>query len=207
MNTPITFLSLSIFIFIFIYLSAWLSSTETAITNLSNRRLAVLKKNNIKNINYLLHLKKKLTLTIITLLIANNVVNILLSSITALIANKLFHATGVSITIGIVTFTLILFGEIIPKSKAILQGEAIIQRRAWALFMLTKLLSPFVFLFRWISHNILKITGISEPKHSAIISDESIISMAALAEHEGVVKSIEKEIIEHVFIFGDRKAH
>ena len=96
----VTFVSLSLFILLFIYLSSWLSSTETAITNLSNRRLAILREKNVKNIQYLLELKKRLPRTLIELLIANNAVNILLSSMTALIANRLFHATGVSIAIG-----------------------------------------------------------------------------------------------------------
>ena len=206
MNTSLTFFSLILFVIIFIYFSSWLSSTETAITNLSNRRLAILRNQNIKNINHLVELKKRLPRTLITLLIANNVVNIVLSSMTALIANQLFHATGVSIAIGVVTFMLILFGEIVPKSKAILQGEALIQRRAGTLFILSKCLLPFVLLFRGLSRAILKLTGISAPKQLPLISEESIISMAALAENEGVLKSIEKEIIERVFVFGDRKA-
>ena len=205
MSVLITLIGLSIFVIVFIYFSSWLSSTETAITNLSNRRLAILRNQNVKNIQHLLELKKRITRTLITLLITNNVVNIILSSITALIANTLFHATGVSIAIGVVTFMLILFGEIVPKSRAILQGEALILRRAGALFILSKLLLPLVLLFRWLSRAILKITGIPAPKHLPLITEESIISMAALAENEGVVKSIEKEIIERVFAFGDRK--
>lgn len=206
MNHWLTIVGMAGFVLLFLYFSSWLSSTETAITNLSNRRLAILKQRNVKNIGYLLELKKRLTRTLITLLIANNVVNILLSSVTALIANQLFHAAGVSLAIGFVTFLLILFGEIVPKSAALLRGETIIQRRAGLLFFLTRLLTPLALLFRWLSGAVLRAAGISSPKHPPFISEESILSMAALAESEGVVKSVEKEIIEHVFVFGKRKA-
>ena len=136
MNTLLTIIAFCIFVIVFLYLSSWLSSTETAITNLSNRRLAILRQRQGRNVDYLLQLKKRLPRTLITLLIANNIVNILLSSLTALISNKIFHATGVSIAIGTVTFMLILFGEIVPKSKAIHQSLKISQKRARTLYYL-----------------------------------------------------------------------
>lgn len=205
MDTTILIIALCLFNILFIFFSAWLSSTETAITNLSNRQLAILSQKKVKNIHYLLQLKKRFSRTLITLLIANNVVNILLSSLTALVANKIFRTTGVSIAIGMVTFMLILFGEIVPKSRAILESVKISQKRARKLFYLNKFLTPIVLLFRLFSKWILRITGSKEHHQMPLISEESIISMTSLAEAEGIVKSVEKQIIENVFVFGDRK--
>lgn len=205
MSSSLTFISLSIFIIICIYFSSWLSSTETAITNLSNRQLAILRQKKDKHFHYLLQLKKRFSRTLITLLIANNVVNILLSSITALIANRIFHSIGVSITIGTVTFMLILFGEIVPKSRAILESVQISQKRARTLFYLTKILLPLVLIFRWLSKLILRFTGVTELHQMPLISEDSIMSMTSMAESEGIIKPIERKIIEHVFTFGDKK--
>ncbi len=205
MDEIILIIVLIFFIAAFVYLSSWFSSTETAITNLSNRRLAILRSQNTKNIHYLLRLKERLPRTIVTLLIGNNVVNILLSSVTALLANRIFRARGVSVTIGAVTFLLILFGEITPKSKALLDSSRISNRRAPLTYYLGLILYPVTVAFRWLSKQILKITGYRESAFPALVSEESIISLAALGEEEGAIKPIERRIIDRVFVFGDRK--
>jgi putative hemolysin len=205
MQNIILIIVLILFISIFIYLSSWFSGTETAITNLSNRRLAILRSQNEKNVRFLLRIKKRLPRTIVTLLIANNVVNIMLSSVTALLANRIFRARGVSITIGAVTFLLILFGEIVPKSKALIESSRMAQRRASLTYRIGLILFPFTVVFRWLSKQILKITGYKSSTIPALVSEESITSLAALGEEEGSIKHIERQIIDRVFIFGDRK--
>jgi CBS domain containing-hemolysin-like protein len=189
---------------VFIYLSGWFSGTETALTNLSHAQLAEMRENNEKNIRYLIELKKDMNRTLITILIGNNIVNIVLSAIAALIANELFHTLGVSIMIGIVTFLIIIFGEIMPKSVAIADSKKVSLKNAKAIYYLMRILNPIITTLDKLSHRTLRLIG-RKIKHPSIVSDESIKGLATLGEDEGVIKTIEKEIIHKVFRFGDIK--
>ena len=190
---------------VLIHLSGWFSGSETAITNLSSARIADMRKRNDKNAKFVLELKRNMDRTLITILIGNNIVNIVLSSIAALFANALFHTIGVSIMVGIITFLIIIFGEISPKSYAIMNSEKVSLKNARILHFLLRLLAPFITIFTVISKQIIRLKGEIPKQVNLLVSDESIKGVATLGESEGVIKSIEKEIIHKVLTFGDRK--
>lgn len=190
---------------ILIYLSGWFSGSETAITNIDNSQLASIKRSGVKRGKYVIELRKNMDRTLITILIGNNIVNIVLSSVAALFANSLFHALGVSIMIGLITFLIIVFGEITPKSSAIIDSKKIALRRAPALYFLGQILTPFISVFQMLSRNIIRITGKKPRKGNMLVTDQSIKDLASLGEEEGVIKRIERYIIHKTFAFGDRK--
>jgi CBS domain containing-hemolysin-like protein len=141
----------------------------------------------------------------VSILTANNVVNIVLSSIAAVVANELFQAIGVSIMIALVTVLIIIFGEIIPKSNAIWETKKVAQNNSKTLYYLTRVFNPLNTFFMGISRGILGLLGKKVRKENMIITDESIKNIASLGEEEGIIKKIERDIIHNVFIFGDRK--
>ena len=188
---------------VLIYLSGWFSGTETALSLTSPSHIAIMKKHNVKNIEYIIKIKKNMDRTLVAILIGNNLVNILLSSIAALIANSIFRVWGVSVMIGVITFLIIIFGEITPKSNAVMHHRAIASKNAKTVYFLTKMIGPFITAFVAISEFVIKITGGTVKKRSLLVSDECIKSLATLGEEEGVIKSIERDIIHKVFAFGD----
>ena len=192
-------------IIILIYLSGWFSGTETAITNIDNSQLANIRRSGDRRGWYVIELRKNMDRTLITILVGNNIVNIVLSSVAALFANSLFHALGVSIMIGIITFLIIVFGEITPKSKAIIESKKISLRRARILYYLGQILTPFISLFQMISRNVIRLSGNKPRKGNMLLTDQSIKDLASLGEEEGVIKRIERDIIHKTFAFGDRK--
>jgi len=194
-----------VLIMILIFLSGWFSGIETSLTHLNSAQIAQMKRKGEKNIECIIKLKKDMDKTLVTVLIGNNVVNILLSSIAALAANYFFHAIGISIVIGIITFLVILFGEIHPKSIAIINSAKIAKKNAKRVFYLKVLLTPLIWLFISLSKIILRITSGERKEVHLLVSDDSIKDLASLGEEEGVIKSIEKDIIHSVFIFGDKK--
>jgi len=200
-----TLIVLIVFIIVLIYLSGWFSGTETALTNLNEVQIAEMRRNNEKNIWYIIRLKKNMDRTLITILIGNNVVNIILSAVAALMADALFHNWGVAAMVAIITFLIIIFGEITPKHTAIMNSKAIARKNARAIYILMRVLDPFIDGFTYLSKKIIKLRGGSfEDKH-LLVSDESIKSLVTLGEEEGVIKSIERELIHQVITFGDRK--
>lgn len=197
---------LVILMIIFIYLSGWFSSTETSLTHLNNAQVAEMKTSGEKNIEYIIKLKKDMDRTLIVILVGNNVVNITLSSVAALIANAIFQTLGVSVIIGLITFFLIIFGEITPKAGALFNCKKIASKNAKKIYLLMRIFSPMITLFILISRNIIKLTGGNYKTSKLLVSDNSIMGLATLGEEEGVIKKIEREIIHHVFRFGDKKA-
>lgn len=205
MDPVITLSILFVLMVILIYFSGYFSGTETALTHISAAQIAEMSRNKEKNTWYIINLKRNIDRTLVTILIGNNIVNIILSAITALIANELFHAIGVSIAIGIVTFLIIIFGEIGPKSHAIMYSKEISQQNAKFIYYLSRVLKPLIVVFVNITQWLLKIKGEVKIETHLFASDESIKNLAALSESEGIIKSIEREIIHKVFRFGDSK--
>jgi len=190
---------------VFIYLSGWFSGTETALTHLSTMQLAEMKYKKEKNVKYILKLKKKMDRTLVTILIGNNVVNIVLSSVAAVVANVLFQKIGVSIMIGLITFLIIIFGEITPKARALTDSKKVAQKNAKKIYLLMKSISPLIDLFLYISRKVIKLTGGEQRPIKISVSDDNIKSLASLGEQQGVIKKIERDIIHKVFRFGDKK--
>lgn len=196
---------LILFIIVLIYLSGWFSGIETALTNLDPVQLATMRRRKEKNVEYILKLKRDMNKTLITILIGNNIVNIVLSAVTALAANAFFHSIGISIAIGIITFLIIIFGEITPKSIAIMHSSQIARKKARTLYYLMNILNPLISLFIVISGWIIRLKGEKKHHRNIIVTEENIKDLATLGQQEGLIKPLEEDIIHKVFLFGDRK--
>jgi CBS domain containing-hemolysin-like protein len=190
---------------ILIFLSGWFSGTETALTNINESEIAEMKRNNEKNVDFIMKAKRDMDRTLVAILIGNNVVNILLSSVAAVIANELFHTIGVTIMVFVITFLIIIFGEITPKSNAIWDTKKVAQNNSKTIYYLTRALSPLITLFMIICRGLISLTGKKITKKGMLVSDESIKSLATLGEEEGLIKKVERDIIHNVFLFGDKK--
>lgn len=191
-------------IVVLIYLSGWFSGTETALTSLTAVNLVEMRKIGAKNIEYILQLKRTINRTLVAILIGNNIVNVLLSALVAIVANEMFNAIGVSIAIGLITFLIIVFGEITPKSYAIHDAEKIASNNARMIYLFMQAINPLISLFVIISRTILGLIGIKTKSTKLIVTDESIMGMATLGRTEGSIKGIESDIIHKVFSFGDK---
>lgn len=163
-----------------------------------------MRKEGRRNSRFVMKLRKNMDKSLITILVANNIVNILLSSLAALFANAMFDTVGVSIMVGAITFLIIAFGEIAPKSNAIVDSEKVTLRHARTLYYLSAVMTPIIYIFIWISDILLRIRGKRSESGNILVSDQEIKDLVSLGEEEGVIKSIEKDIIHGVFNFGDR---
>jgi len=99
-----------------------------------------------------------------TILVGNNFVNILASSIATVLAMQLWGEAGIAIaTIGL-TIILLIFGEITPKTLAALRPEVIAYPVSLPLILLQKVLYPLVALLGWISNGLLRLIGVDPSK-------------------------------------------
>jgi putative hemolysin len=189
---------------VLLYLSAWFSRAETALTLTTSAQIASMSEAGI-DVSRLIYVKRDLNRAIVAILIGNNMVNVMLSALAALVANSLFKVWGVTVAVGALTFALIIFGEITPKSHAVMANERIAVKNSHKLYALLRILGPLISLLMVLSDYVLRAVGERVERNRMLFSDNAIKDLATLGEREGAIKPIEKDIIHNVFSFGDLK--
>ena len=140
--------------------SAFFSSSETGILSLNRYRLKHLAKEGHRGAKRVSALLSRPDRLLGTILIGNNFVNILASSIATVLALQWWGEAGIAIaTIGL-TLILLVFGEITPKTMAALRPEAVAYPLSLPLLLLLKLFYPLVILLGWISNGLLRLMGV-----------------------------------------------
>lgn len=158
-ETPIT--TLLIFLCILIILSAFFSSSETGMLSLNRYRLKHLKKNGHKGAIKASKLLTRTDQLISVILIGNNFVNILASSIATVIAIRLWGDAGIAIATAGLTIILLIFAEITPKTFAAYYPEKIALPAAHILRPLLKILYPAVWAINLVTGLLLKALGLN----------------------------------------------
>ncbi len=133
---------------ILIILSAFFSSAETAIMALDAIRVKALVRDKKKYSQTLYKLKNDPEKLLITILIGNNLVNIGASAIATSIAISYFGSIGIGISTGLMTFIILTFGEIIPKTFALRNPEKMALIYSRFLLFFQYLFYPFIYLFK-----------------------------------------------------------
>lgn len=169
-------------------------------------RLMILRKEKKRRAIRAGKLLEKKELLINTLLVANELVNILLSSIITAVAVKLFGSKGVGIATFVVTLSLLIFGEITPKAISTRNPDRIAYSLSFFVKVVMFILKPLVIVITFISRMILKIRGISVGKPDQTYSEEDIKSFIEVGEETGVLQNGEKNMMNGVFKFNDLDA-
>ncbi len=146
---------------VLIVLSAFFSSSETSMMSLNRYRLKHLSKEGHKAARRASRLLERPDRLLGTILVGNNIVNILAASIATVVAVQIWGDAGIVIaTIGL-TVVILIFGEITPKTLAALRPELIAFPASVVLSLLQKLLYPVVWVCSAISNVLLKLIGVN----------------------------------------------
>ncbi|MBR9865837.1 MAG: HlyC/CorC family transporter [Oceanospirillales bacterium] len=140
--------------------SAFFSSSETGMMSLNRYRLRHLVKNRHRGAVKANKLLKRPDRLIGVILIGNNFVNILASSIATIIAVQLWGEGGIFIATAALTMIILIFAEVTPKTVAALYPEKIAFPAAYVLQPLLKLLYPLVWIVNLITNSLLKMIGV-----------------------------------------------
>ncbi|MFW5982104.1 MAG: hemolysin family protein [Halanaerobiaceae bacterium] len=189
---------LNVIIFaILIFLSAFFSGSETALMSVNKIRVKELVSKGDKKAALVNTLLKDNTKLLTTLLIGNNLVNIAASALATSLAIFYFGSNGVGIATGIVTLLVLIFGEIIPKALGSKRSVKFSRTVASYIYWLEKILFPFVAFFSLI------IKFFVGQSLSSSLSEEEVRRFVNVSEKEGVIKEIEKKMINNIFEFDD----
>jgi len=182
----------------FLALSAFFSGSETAFFSLQPLELERLRQRpGGMRVAALMRLLSRREALLTTVLIGNEVVNVALSSVAASLALSLLGDRGLGISVAVMTFLLVLYGEITPKALAVSRATT------WALVAAPLLLcfSFLVYPFRWFLTIMTKgIThGITEEERS--VGEEEFKALVKEGRRKGILKETEREMIMKVFRF------
>lgn len=148
-------------LFLLILLSAYFSGSETGLMTLNRYKLKHLAKNGHKGAKRVERLLKRPDRLIGLILIGNNLVNISASAIATILGMRLYGNLGVAIATGALTFVVLIFGEITPKTLAAFYPERVSYTSSILLSLLMKILAPFVILINFITNGFIRLCGLS----------------------------------------------
>jgi len=183
-------------------LSAFFSGSETALFSLSRLALSRLE-NGSHDGKKILHLLSSPGRLLITILIGNMVVNILASAIATKLALHHFGDSGVSIAIGVMTFLLLVFGEITPKTYAVEHHTSFAMYSSGPLYRISRVLSPLISALKYLTDKLVEFGGTPLKEEYSYLTAESLRTMIEVSEQEGILKEEEEEMIKGIMDFSE----
>ena len=179
-----------------LYLSGFFSSSETALTSVSKHKL----KEYISNVKDYIHWSNKMLTTI---LVSNNIVNILASSIATILVLDLLgpgnEGAAAAIATGVMTVLILIFGEITPKIYARENTEKVFRFTIPVIEFLSVVYAPVIKVLMMISNVFIKLTGGEVAKETPFITEEDIVGAVEVGQEVGVVKKEEGLIVRRTF--------
>ncbi len=178
-------------------LSGFFSGSETALIRVGRIKARSLLKQGVKGADTVQKLLNEPEVMLTTVLIGNNLVNIAASALATSIAIEYFGDLGVGIAIGVMTFLILTFGEIVPKTFAVHHAERFSLAVSKPLAIMIFVLRPVALALSAITHGIARLLGISMT-HRRQLSEEEIKSLLDLGEEDGAIQEDEKTMMNGV---------
>ena len=193
-------------IIILLCLSAFFSSSETALTTVNQIRMRTLADNGDKRAARVLHVTGNPGKMLSAILIGNNIVNLSASSISTSLAIHLFGNTGAGIATGILTFLILIFGEVTPKTTATIKAEFISLTVAAPIGLLMKILTPVIFIINKLSLGLMFLLHVNIKDAQKKMTEEELRTIVDVSQENGVIEHEERDMIHNLFDFGDAEA-
>ena len=192
-----------------ILLSGFFSASETALTAFRSIHLEKLEDGkHDKQVNLLKKWLKNPNEMLTGLLLGNNIVNILASSIATIVTIQFMGTSSKSVAVATIGMTIIIlvFGEITPKIIAKNHSLKIAGVVIVIVYWFSFFTKPLIKILIWISKFIGRLLGIELEDETLMITEEDIISFVNVGEAEGVIEEDEKEMIHSIVGFGETSA-
>lgn len=187
-------------LFTLLGLSAFFSGSETALFSLQHLEVERLKRENGGFLrNSLLKLLDRKESLLATVLIGNEAVNIGASSLAASLAFSALGDKGLGISVAVMTFLIVLYGEILPKTLAVSHATTWAKLSAPLLLFIFYLVSPLRLILTSFASTISHRIGKEEPS----IGEEEFKALVDEGKKKGLLMEMEREMIHKVFRMSD----
>ena len=193
-------------VIILLCLSAFFSSSETALTTVNQIRMRTLADNGDKRAARVLRETGNPGKMLSAILIGNNIVNLSASSISTSLAIHLFGNTGAGIATGILTFLILIFGEVTPKTMATIKADSMSLTAAAPIGFLMKILTPVIFIINKLSLGLMFLLHVNIKDAQKKMTEEELRTIVDVSQENGVIEHEERDMIHNLFDFGDAEA-
>lgn len=194
-----------VIVIILLSASAFFSSAETALMTSNKLKMRNLADNGNKRAAKVLKVTENTDKMLSAILIGNNIVNLTASSISTTLTLKIFGSKLVGIATGILTFLILVFGEITPKNVASKNAEKMALIYIGVISFLVTVLTPVIFIVNTVAKFVISIFNKNGDDNNAV-TEEELRAMVEYSHEEGVIENEEKKMIVNVVDFGDTVA-
>jgi len=189
-----------VILLILLMLSGFFSSAETALFSISKTKARHIAKKKDRTSALIEKMKADPHRLLSTILIGNNVVNVGASALATSITIGLFPNYAVGVATGVMTFLILVFGEVFPKSLATRNNVLIARLTIHPIYWLSILFYPVILFMNFIP----RLTG--RIKKTPAATEEELMTFVEVVEEEGGIEEEEKEFISAIFEFDDTNA-
>lgn len=191
---------------VLLILSGFFSSAETALTCANKVRMRSLAEDGNKKALCVQVILESYSKVLSTILIGNNIVNIGASSLATTLTIRLLGNQFVGVCTGLLTFLVLIFGEIVPKTWAGSHADKIALAYSGIIRVLMVLLTPVIWVVDNIARGIIRIFRLGAKPGEGSITEDELRTYVDVGHEEGVIESEEREYIHNVFDFSDSTA-
>lgn len=183
--------------------SAFFSSSETALTSINVFKIRQMEENEVENSSLVRNLTENIGKVLTTILIGNNIVNIVTTTVATIFFTDLLGPSGAVVSTIVLTLTILIFGEVTPKNIATSSSEKVALMVAKPIKFFDFILKPMSFFLQAITNLLTKIIIGENKQKDEIVTEEDLKTIVDVSEEQGVINYQESEIINNVFEFGD----
>ncbi len=190
-------------IILLVVFSGYFSATETAFTSLNKIRIKNMANDGDRRARNVMELAENYDNLLSTILVGNNLVNIMLSSISTVLFIGLYPNYGATIATAVATIVVLIFGEISPKSLAKENPEKFAMFSAPFIRALVVVLTPVNWIFSMWKRFLAKIFNTDSGRP---ITEDELLTIVEEAETEGGIDTEQSELIQNAIEFNDLEA-
>ena len=196
---------IAIAILCLLVLSGFFSGSETALTAASRGKLRSSADKGSKGAEQALKLTEDNERLIGSVLLGNNLVNILATSLATALLTSLFAEGGVAVATAVMTVLILIFAEVLPKTYAITNAERAAALVARPISLVVTIFAPVVSAVRVLVRGVLRVFGVqTDPDSNILAVREEIAGALSLGHSEGVVEKEDRDRILGALDLGDR---
>ena len=186
---------------VLIGLSGFFSGLEVALVGVRMATVEQMVKDKVKGSTSLLKLKKNPSRMMASVNLGNNLVNVASTAIATDIALKIFGNDGLAIVIGIMTFLILVFGEITPKTYCNANAPKIAARYSRILLAFSYAFYPIVIMLESITKGIIRLTGSSDNPPG--LTEDEIKGVIDQGLKDKAIEKQESELVHGALNFDD----
>lgn len=192
-----------VILLVLLFLAGFFALSETAlltVTLVQARRMADEKKARAETLLTLLENRSRFLTTILLLTL---VTNLTATSIASTIAYKYFKSWGSVAATAVMTLVIFIYCEVAPKTYAVQNAEKVALRIAYPVYLISRFCHPLVSVLTKFATYSAIIVGVKTTAPGPYMTEEELLTAVEISEEEGMIKEEEKNLIHHIFEFGD----